>query len=110
MDGCEALARTVLESDGYPPVVPQNLRGFIESPEALSAFVATGDGQVVGHVCVNPTSSREVMALAAHELSVAPERLAVVARLVVSPDRRGPGSAAPCSMPRSIACLSWTDG
>jgi GNAT superfamily N-acetyltransferase len=89
---CEAIARAVQRVDGYPPHLPQELRRFIAEPDALSAWVAEADGTVVGHVALHPCSSDEVMALACDATQLPVERLAVVARLFVSPDGRRAGA------------------
>jgi len=87
------LADEVLRVDGYPPRPPRDLGRFIAAPDALAAFVAVSGGQVVGHVCVTPSGSAEVLDLARRALSVPTQRLAVVARLVVAPAHRRNGSA-----------------
>lgn len=91
LEACEQLALRVLESDGYPPAVPNDLGRLVQSPEALAAFVALREGHVVGHVCVNPLSSPAVMELATRELRADESQLAVVARLLVSGDHRRAG-------------------
>lgn len=87
------LAEDVLELDGYPPRVPKDLDHFIAAPGALASFVAITGGEVVGHVCVSPSSSPEVLRLAQQALGVPPHRLAVLARLLVSPTHRQQGIA-----------------
>jgi GNAT superfamily N-acetyltransferase len=87
------LAEAVLQRDGYPPRPPQDLARFIAAPDALAAFVAVSEGQVVGHVCVSPSGSPEVLDLARRASGVPVQRLAVVARLVVAPAHRRNGSA-----------------
>lgn len=82
------LAEDVLELDGYPPRVPKDLDYFIAAPDALASFVAITGGERVGHVCVSRSSSPEVLRLAQQALGVPPHRLAVVARLLVSPTHR----------------------
>jgi GNAT superfamily N-acetyltransferase len=89
----EALAAEVLAVDGYPPRVPDDLARFVAAPSALAAFVADGDGKVVGHVCLSPSGSPEVMAMARDALDAAPEQLCVVARLFVAPGHRRAGIA-----------------
>jgi GNAT superfamily N-acetyltransferase len=87
------LADDVLRLDGYPPRRPQDLERFMAAPDALAAFVAVRDGQVVGHVCVIPSGSPEVVDLARRALRVPEQKLAVVARLVVAPAHRRNGAA-----------------
>ncbi|HEV2068597.1 MAG TPA: GNAT family N-acetyltransferase [Acidimicrobiales bacterium] len=87
------LAEDVLRLDGYPPRLPRDLGRFIAAPDALASFVAVSEGQVVGHVCVSPSSSPEVLDLARRALGVSTQQLAVVARLLVSPAHRRNGFA-----------------
>jgi GNAT superfamily N-acetyltransferase len=91
LEACEQLLRAVHENDGYPRRLPGDLRGFIVWPGAICAWVAETDGAVVGHVALHTAGSREVMDLAATALGTATERLAVVARLLVSPSVRRQG-------------------
>ena len=87
------LAEDVLRLDGYPPRLPRDLGRFIAASDALASFVAVSEGQVVGHVCVSPSSSPEVLDLAQRALGVPTQQLAVVARLLVSPAHRRNGFA-----------------
>lgn len=87
------LAQDVHTLDGYPPRLPRDLAQFIAVPDALASFVATVGGQVIGHVCVNPSSSPEVLGLAQQALGVECEDVAVVARMLVSPTARRRGVA-----------------
>ena len=91
LDACAEMAREVHDRDGYPLFLPDDLRGFIAAPDALRAWVAEEDGEIVGHVVLNPRSSDAVMALASGSLGLAENRLAVVARLLVSPHHRRRG-------------------
>ena len=91
IDACVALTRLVHLSDGYPTFLPDDLPGFIKAPEALRAWVADEDGEVAGHVVLNPKSSAPVMELASKTLGLPASRLCVVARLLVSPGHRRRG-------------------
>ena len=91
LDRCEALASAVRSLDGYPPILPQGLRRFLASPDALEAWVAEADERLLGHVALHRTTSAEVMALACDILGVGAASLAVVARLLVDPARRRRG-------------------
>ena len=91
LDACELLAREVHDVDGYPPRFADDLRGFVSAPGALAAWVAAWDGAIVGHVALQATSSPAVMALAGEATGRAPERLGVVARLLVAPAHRRKG-------------------
>ena len=91
LDGCEALARAVQRSDGYPPYIAGDLRSFLAVP-ALGAWVATDlDGRVVGHVALLRASSPPVMALASEATHLPIDRLGVVARLLVAAEVRRQG-------------------
>ena len=54
--------------------------------------MADDNGQIVGHVALNPMSSDEVVALACAVLHKPASALGVVARLFVAPSRRGQGT------------------
>ena len=92
LDALTAIAAEVQQLDGYPVRYSLDLRAFIESPDALAAWVAEDDaGAVVGHVALNPASSPPVMARACDVLGH--DRIGVVARLFVSPRARRGGVA-----------------
>jgi GNAT superfamily N-acetyltransferase len=89
---CARLARHVHTLDGYPAYLPgDDLTAFLVTPGALGAWVAELPGGVAGHVALHPRSSDAVMTRASESLGAPPERLAVVARLLVGPDTRGQG-------------------
>ena len=94
LDALERVAEAVQQLDGYPPYLPAGLRSFV-AEDAVAAWVVEVDGQVAGHVALHRRSSRPVMALATEATGRPPERLGVVARLLVRPDlrRRGLGRA-----------------
>jgi GNAT superfamily N-acetyltransferase len=75
--------------------LPTNLRSFIVNEDALGAWVAADDDEVLGHVALHRGSSKEVMDMAMLATGVAEDRIAIVARLVVAPAarRRGVGRA-----------------
>lgn len=87
------LAAEVLALDGYPPRVPDDPERFVAAPTALAAFVAEAGGSVVGHVCLQPSGSPEVLVLAGQVLDAEVGRLCVVARLFVAPRQRRTGVA-----------------
>jgi GNAT superfamily N-acetyltransferase len=88
---CEEMARTVHEQDRYPHYLPSTLLSFLAEPDALASWVAEREREIVGHVALHPTSSSAVMALAEEATGEPAARLAVVARLMVSPAARGLG-------------------
>jgi GNAT superfamily N-acetyltransferase len=84
------MAQVVHDIDGYPPHLPGELSEFIQSSDAIKAWVAESGGDVVGHVSLHSRSSRVVMDLATKVVAQPAECLGVVARLLVSPSvRRG---------------------
>jgi GNAT superfamily N-acetyltransferase len=87
-----AIARRVHRTDGYPPYFPHlDFQILLFGHEALGAWVCEMDGQVLGQVALHPHTGMLAMELAASRLDVAPEMLGVVARLIVSPERRRRG-------------------
>ena len=90
----ELIARSVRSADGYPPYLPDdNYLGFLDSPEALGAWVAVDGSHVVGHISLHSRSSSEVMAVAKEMLGVEAGRIGVIARLLVDPGSRRKGIA-----------------
>lgn len=88
------MAEVVYRRDGYPVTLPDDLEGFIVSPQALAAWVAEDSGTIVGHVGLHPDGSDPVMDVAMNALGQPREVLAVVARLLVLPTHRRKGVAA----------------
>jgi ribosomal-protein-alanine N-acetyltransferase len=88
IDECVRIAAVVQEMDGYPGRRPRDLRAFLDSSDALSAWVAEYDGGIAGHVAVHRESMPVVMATAAAYLNLEAAELAVVARLIVDPAMR----------------------
>jgi GNAT superfamily N-acetyltransferase len=93
LDDCVRLARVVHEVDRYPMFLRDDLRRFIEAPDALAAWVAEQDGEIIGHVALRSRSSTTVVAMASEALELPADRLGVVARLLVSPEHRRHGIA-----------------
>ncbi len=91
LDACERLAQAVHGVDGYPPRFADDLRLFVSAPDALGAWVVETDSGIVGHVALQPRSSRMVMALACDATGLPSDRFCVVARLLVSPAHRREG-------------------
>lgn len=92
--GLAAIAQRVRATDSYPPYLPDDdLLGFLDSPDALGSWVALVGPLVVGQAALHASSSSEVMSLAAQRLGIEPERLGVVARLLVDPSARRAGVA-----------------
>jgi GNAT superfamily N-acetyltransferase len=94
-DECLGLLRAVHARDGYPTRWPDDARRFVTPPYEQNAWVAVHDGQVVGHVALHADELDPALVPAYRATGLAPEKLAVVARLLVSPTARdlGIGSA-----------------
>ncbi len=89
---CTQLASLVQDIDGYPPYLPRGqMSEFIQSPDAIAAWVAEVDADLVGHVALHSQSSQAVMSLASTTLETPTQGFAVVARLFVSPAARRTG-------------------
>lgn len=75
--------------DGYPVEVPDgDFLGFMDVPDALGAWVADIDSNVVGHVALHRASSPAAMRLARSTLEVSGSALGIIARLLVAPSAR----------------------
>jgi GNAT superfamily N-acetyltransferase len=88
LDACVAMAAIIRDLDGYPTRRPLGLWEFLASADALGAWVAEREGQIVGHVALHRQSTSEVLAKASQALSRPVDQLGVVARLLVSPEAR----------------------
>lgn len=72
-----------------PTHPPAGFLTFFTSEDTYVAWVAEDEGCLVGHVALHSRTYEPAMALASKALDRPPERLGVVARLIVSPlDRR----------------------
>ena len=91
VEGCVALTRVVHDFDRYPRVLPANVGDFIASPRLIAAWVAQRGGRIVGHVALHRGSSRAVASMVSEAVSVEPDRIGVVSRLMVSPSARRSG-------------------
>lgn len=88
------IAERVHALDCYPPYLPSgDVHAFLFSEEPLGAWVVVVDGEPIGQVVLHPRTSQPAMALAVETLAVDADQLAVVARLLVSPDHRRRGAA-----------------
>lgn len=94
LPGLGRLAEAVWRTDRYPTYRPADLdlvQDFLVSNDAIEAWVAESDGQLVGHVALHNTSSPDVMEVARQRTGRTDDQLAVVARLLVSPHTRSRG-------------------
>ena len=86
---CADLVREVHAADRYPRFLPADIAGFLAPPDPYGCWVADLAGEVVGHVALVPQGLPQSVAVAAGALGLPADRLAVVARLFVSPRARG---------------------
>ncbi len=91
----ERIARETHRLDGYPKYLPGDLRSFIVNADAIGAWVAASDRDVLGHVALHRHSAQQVMDVALSATGLDEDGIAVVARLLVAPSarRRGIGQA-----------------
>ena len=91
---CLALMRRTHELDGYPRYWRADPQQFLVGAGEQAAWVAERDGTPVGHVAVHDASGNPVLPAAQAATGAEPAALAVVARLLVSPDARRTGVGA----------------
>ena len=89
--GCLALVRAVHERDDYPRHLPDDAHGFLFPTYETDAWVAEHDGVVVGHVALHDAAVDPTLPAAQRATGLPSDRLAVLARLLVSPQHRGAG-------------------
>jgi GNAT superfamily N-acetyltransferase len=89
--GCVALMRQTHEVDGYPRYWPTEPQQFITPEQETDAWVADSDGTVVGHVALHDARDHPTLPAAQRATGLPADRLAVVARLMVSPAAQGRG-------------------
>ncbi|GAA1852508.1 GNAT family N-acetyltransferase [Microlunatus capsulatus] len=93
---CVALMRRTHEADGYPRYWRDDPAAFLRGAAEEAAWVAEDDdGTVLGHVGLHAAAGDPTLPAARRATGLPPDRLAVVARLLVSPGarRRGVGRA-----------------
>jgi GNAT superfamily N-acetyltransferase len=91
VEALEAVALETHRRDGYPKYLPKDLRSFIVDPDALGAWVAVRDGQVVGHVALHVHGAPEVVDMAVRVTGLEEDGVAVVGRLFVASSARRQG-------------------
>ena len=85
---CVAVMRRTFEQDGYPRYWRRHPARFLVGERETAAWVAERDGAVVGHVAVHGAAGDPTLGAAQRRTGLPAERLAVVARLLVSPNAR----------------------
>ncbi len=76
-------------ADGYPIYGADDLPGFLTLPDALGSWVATSEGELVGHIALRPSAEpRAIMESAGRFLALPLDALCVVTRLLVAPVAR----------------------
>ncbi|HEX4729328.1 MAG TPA: GNAT family N-acetyltransferase [Jatrophihabitans sp.] len=87
------LALAVHHHDGYPRYLPDDLAGFVTSSHQDEAWVAELDGRIVGHVALHRAAESPMLPAARRATGLGPDRLAMLARLLVGPTVRRLGIA-----------------
>ena len=92
LEACATMLQRTHELDGYPHYAQQDPARFLVAGHETAAWVAERDGDVVGHVAVHDAALDPTLPAAQRHTALPPARLAVVARLLVSPDLRRSGA------------------
>jgi GNAT superfamily N-acetyltransferase len=87
------LALEVHQRDGYPRYLPDDLAAFIAPSSQDAGWVAELDGRIVGHVGLHHAAGNPTLPAAQRATGLSPDRLAVLARLLVASDVRRQGVA-----------------
>lgn len=88
-DRCVAVMRQTHEVDGYPRYWPSRPEGFLRPVQETHAWVAEIDGELVGHIALHDARDHPTLPAAMRATGLPADRLAVVARLMVSPAAQG---------------------
>jgi len=88
-----SLALAVHRRDGYPRYLPDDLAGFITPGSQDCGWVAESEGRIVGHVGLHQAAGNPTLPAAQRATGLSPDRLAVLARLLVASDVRRRGVA-----------------
>jgi len=75
-------------TDGYPQPLPADPAAFVTPSYETVAWVAESDGRIIGHVALHHPALDPTLQVAQHVTGLSPNRLALVARLLVDPTRR----------------------
>jgi len=86
--------RLTHQFDGYPRYLPADLTSFLSDSAELAAWVAeSSDNVIVGHIALHAGVGDPAALVAGPAAGLAPQQLAVVARLMVHPEVRRRGVA-----------------
>ncbi len=88
-----ALALEVHRRDGYPRYLPDDLAAFIAPSTQHFGWVAEAEGRIVGHVGLHQAAGNPTLPAAQRATGLGPDRLAVLARLLVASNVRRRGVA-----------------
>jgi GNAT superfamily N-acetyltransferase len=91
---CVALLADVHAADGYPMYWPADPPNWLAPDNMLAAWVAEHEHALLGHVALCSAVGESAAPLWSAAYGLAPEHIAAVARLFVSPSARGRGLGA----------------
>jgi GNAT superfamily N-acetyltransferase len=93
-DALVALLRAVYISDGYPSNWPSDPSGWLSGRRTIRAWVREEQDELLGHVALTAPDRDRAWPEWQQATGVRSERLAVLRRLFVAPDRRRGGVGA----------------
>ncbi len=85
---CVRLVTDIHRTDGYPQPLPADPAAFVTPSYETVAWVAESDGHIIGHVALHHPALDPTLQVAQRVTGLSPNRLALVARLLVDPTRR----------------------
>lgn len=85
---CVRLLTDIHRTDGYPQPLPADPAAFVTPSYETVAWVAESDGRIIGHVALHHPALDPTLQVAQRVTGLSPNRLALVARLLVDPTRR----------------------
>lgn len=94
IEACVRLLRATHEADGYPRVWPRDPERFVRSRHEMGAWVLEEGGVVRGHVALHEVATDPTLDIVRAVTGRREDELAVVARLLTSPDHRRRGFGA----------------
>jgi GNAT superfamily N-acetyltransferase len=94
LGGCVSLLGTVHAADRYPLLWPADPAAWLTPANSLRAWVAEGEGGLMGHVALCSAVGDTAAPLWSAASGLPAKGLAMVARLFVAPAARGCGAGA----------------